>query len=241
VDEIIEKCRLPSPPGTFMISVVDLDKVVCREIKELLLFRITRYISPEAWGNPRAELGRRKSSVERLSQRIFISASSKIDSSICVGSHAWWRTLSVTKKGVRATVGNASLDEIAWLSQRQPPAVKSVSNLFSLEINKELLMRGDKRMDMTQLLFDMRFVIRIHLENVPKNIVRALSLGCKVVIEPSQQWFLPEIILRGENVEELVHTDVTWPYEWRETFRYRRDKVVSDWATIDYIRPISAI
>lgn len=95
----------------------------------------------------------------------------------------------------------------------------------------------------TQVLFDRRFLIRLHPEKVPKHIVSALSLGCKVVIEPSQQWFLPEIILRGENenVDELVHTDVTWPYKWRETFRYRRDEVVSDWATIDYIRPISAI
>ena len=222
-----------------MISAIDLDKVVCSDIKHLLLFRITRYVSPETWGNPRAELGRRKSSVERLSQRT--SASSKLDTSICVGSHVWWRPLSVTKKGIRVTVDNASLDEITWLSQRQPPAVISVNNFSSFEINKELLMRRGRQV--TQVLFDRRFLIRLHPEKVPKHIVSALSLGCKVVIEPSQQWFLPEIILRGENenVDELVHTDVTWPYKWRETFRYRRDEVVSDWATIDYIRPISAI
>jgi tRNA(Ile)-lysidine synthase len=223
-----------------MISAVDLDKVVCPDVKDLLLFRITRYVSPEAWGNPRAELGRRKSSVERLRQRI--STSNKIDTSICVGSHVWWRPVSVTKKGVRATVDNVPLDEIAWISQRQPPAVTSDTNVSSFTIDKEVLMWRDERVQMrTQVLFDRRFVIRIHPEKVPQNIVSALSMGSKIVIEPSQQWFLPEIILRGENADELVHTYVTWPYEWRTTFRYRRGEVVSDWATIDCIRPISAI
>jgi tRNA(Ile)-lysidine synthase len=237
VDEIIAKYRLPSPPGTFMMSAVDLHKVVCPDIKDLLLFRITRYVSPEAWGNPRAELGRRKSSVERLRQHI--SASSKIETSICVGSHAWWRPLAVREKGVRATVDNVPLDEIAWLSQRQPPAV---TKFPSSKTDKELFMWRDKRIDMrTQVLFDRRFVIRIHPEKIPTNIISALSLGSNVVIEPSQQWFLPEIILRGENTDELVHTCVTWPYEWRKTFRYGRREVVSDWATIDYVRPISAI
>lgn len=223
-----------------MISAVNLEKLLCPDIKELLLFRISRYISPEAWGNPRAELGRRKSSVERLRQHI--SASSNIDTSICVGSHVWWRPLSLTKKGMRATVDKASLDEIVWLSQRQPPAVKSATEFSSFEIDKEHLMRRDKRMCMgTEALFDRRFVIRIHPEKVPQDIMSALSSGCKVVIEPSQQWFLPEIILRGEKADQLVHTCVAWPYDWRKMFRYRRDEVVSDWATIDYIRPISAI
>jgi tRNA(Ile)-lysidine synthetase-like protein len=229
VDEIIAKCRLPSPPGTFMISAGDLDRAICPDIKDLLLFRITRYVSPEAWGNPRAELGRRKSSVERLRQRI--SAANKADGSICVGSHVWWRPLYVTKHRVRP----------AWLAQRQPPSVTSIANFSSFEMDKELFNRQrDKRVDM-KILFDKRFVIHIDPENIPQNIVGALSLGYKVVVEPSKQWFLPEIILRGGNADEPVHTHVIWPYDWRKTFRYRREEVVSGWATIDYIRPISAI
>lgn len=223
-----------------MISAVDLEKVHCPDIKDLLLFRISRYISPEAWGNPRAELGRRKSSVERLRQQL--STSTKISTSICVGSHVWWRPLSLTKRGMRTTVDNASLDEIVWLSQRQPPAVTSVTDLSSFEINKEHLMRRDKQMGMgTKVLFDRRFVLRFHPEKVPQDIVSALSSGWKIVIEPSQQWFLPEIILRGKNADQPVHTRVTWPYNWRKMFRYRRGEIVSDWATIDYIRPISTI
>lgn len=237
MDEIISKCRLPSPPGTFMISAVDLAKVVCPDIKDLLLFRITRYVSPEAWGNPRAELGRRKSSVERLRQHI--SPPGVIDASICVGSNVWWRPLSFRKDRIRAIVSNVSADEIVWLAQRQPP---STFNLSTFEIRPAILMCGDQREFMrTEPLFDRRFVIRIHPEKVPRRIAKALSSGCKVIIETSKQWFLPEIFLRGEDVNELIHTHVIWPYHWRRTFRYSRHNIVSDWATIEYIRPISAI
>ena len=216
-----------------MISAVDLDKVDCPDIKNLLLFRITRYVSPEPWGNPGAELGRRKSSVERLRQHI--SPPGVIDASICVGSYVWWRPLSFRKNFIRAIVNNASADEIVWLAQRQPPSVASTSN-------SSIFMYGDQQeLIRTELLYDRRFVIRIRPEKVPQKITKALSSGHKIVIETSKQWFLPEIILCGEDFSELVHTHVIWPYNWRRTFRYGRDDIVSDWATIEYIRPISAI
>jgi hypothetical protein len=221
-----------------MISAADLDKVICPDTKDLLLFRITRYVSPDAWGNPRAELGRRKSSVERLRQHI--SASGKIDTSICVGSHVWWRPLSATKHSVRAN--NVSVDKIFWIAGRQPPPVTSADSFSHFELEKEFSMwRAKQANTKTELLFDRRFIIRIHPAKVPQNIVSALSSGSKVVTEPSKQWFLPEIILRGKNADQLLHTHVTWPYDWRKRFRYRRDEVVSDWATIEYARPLSAI
>lgn len=237
MDEIIVKHRLPSPPGTFMISAAVLDKVDCPNIKDSLIFRISRYVSPEAWGSPKAELGRRKSSVERLRHRM--SASSKTSTSICAGSHVWWRPLPV--KCVSATVDNVSHGEITWLAQRQPPSLASAARFFSVEIKKELLDWRDKRVGKTtEVLFDRRFVIRIDPEKVPQNILDDLSLGSKVVIEPSQHWFLPEVMLRGEENAEPVHTHVNWPYDWRK-FWHRKSEVYSNWISIEYIRPISAI
>jgi len=240
VDKIIANSRLPSPPGTFMISSPNLAKIGSPVVRESLLFRIIRHVSPEPWGHPRAELGRRKESVQRLIQHLW--GSNQATRSFCVGSSVLWRPVVVRTNRVSVATAQARSEELAWLAQRQPP-LKMSSRLSQQrnELTMEDIYNWERRNpdEQMEVLYDLRFVIRIRQDRIPDGISKSLQSGGKLVIESRKPWYLPEIWHRTEDVNEVVHSQVTSPYEWRKYFRYERAEVLSDWVTVEYIRPMS--
>ena len=62
VDAYISTNRIPSPPSTLALKDASPPEDV--EVRHAILLRILRYVSPQPWGSPKAEAGRRQ---QRLS------------------------------------------------------------------------------------------------------------------------------------------------------------------------------
>ncbi|KAF8965280.1 PP-loop family-domain-containing protein [Flammula alnicola] len=259
VDKLIEKYRIPSPPGTFMISPSSLKAIESQVLREALLYRITRYVSPEPWGNPRSELGRRKASVNRLITHLcdVHSLASKTNDSLCVGSSVWWRLVAVLGNRLRTTVKGLDTQKMAWLALRQPnqrsrennKAGKNGLDTLHSEVTDQIIQireawLSQKASKTMELLFDRRFLIRFHVDKIPLDILESLSAGDRIIVEPTKPWTLPRVIHLHEGVSTTLHTEIVPlpPFRNRELgSRKKHEDVKSDWITIESWRPLSAI
>ena len=229
-----------------MVAATNLETLESPAIREALLFHVARYVSPEPWGHPRAELGRSKTSVKRLVDRLW--PLNNLNCSICVGSHVWWKPVVAREGHARplANEGKAEFHELAWIAQRQPPERYNphASVQHKIELDMEGLAKkirgGTKEVE---ILYDLRFLIRINTGKLPQYIRTSLATGGRLLIDSTRPWYIPEVRHRksASDISELVHTHVTWPYEWRKTFGYTRDEIDSDWITIEFIRPITTL
>lgn len=247
VDSIISRDRLPSPPGTFMMPCSAFQEIGTAGIEANFLYRIARYVSPDHWGHPRAQLGRSQDSLNRLAHHLldFERLAKDENNSICCGSQVWWKMVRVTGDRVRAglAVGLAKPDELAWIASRQPPQRRDSRKTIG---NQSTSIRALARLGSlkpgsngpTELLYDNRFAIHFHLDKIPSKFD---SANGEIVISSSKPWFLPEITFRDGAIDNLVHTEVHWPYEWRRLFKYDRPEVRSNWIEVECIRPISEL
>ena len=230
-----------------MVAATNLEKIESPAIREALLFHIARYVSPEPWGHPRAELGRSKTGVKRLADRLW--PLNNLNCSICVGSHVWWKPVLLAKEGRArplADEGKVEFDKLAWIAQRQPPERYNphASVQHTIELGMKDLAKcvrgGTKEV---ALLYDLRFLIRINTGKLPQYIKTSLAIGGSLLIDSTRPWYIPEVRhrQRTSDTSEPVHTHITWPYEWRKMFGYTRGVVDSDWITIKFIRPITSL
>lgn len=144
---------------------------------------------------------------------------------------------------VSASTIQTRIGQLAWLAQRQPPLTVSSDIGQRIEITMVDLNNCEcwNTEGHVELLYDLRFVVRIKPDKMPDAISKSLQSGGKLVVESRKPWYLPEICHIREDVNEVVHSQVAWPYKWRNCFRYDRDEILSDWIAVHYIRPISAL
>ncbi|KAF9484710.1 hypothetical protein BDN70DRAFT_872243 [Pholiota conissans] len=259
VDEIIRKHRIASPPGTFMISPLTIKAIESQPLQEALLFRITRYVSPEPWGHPQAELGRRKTSVHRLANHLcdVDSFSAKNNNSLCVGSGVWWRLVALLPRKLSLEVKDVDPWHLAWLALRQPqirsdnnPAVhRSLEDLVpdvtkSIVQNKQLL-SSQKGSPTIELLYDHRFLICFALDKIPRSTWEMLSSGNgKVLVKMAKPWMIPQVVLQINNETQILQTAVIPEHFLRHRQlggRRPQKDLHSGWITIQYFRPSSSI
>ncbi|KDR73559.1 hypothetical protein GALMADRAFT_228003 [Galerina marginata CBS 339.88] len=255
VDKFIAKHRLPSPPGTFMMSPLSLEEIDSPLILEALVLRIARYISPEPWGSPRSELGRRKSSIDRLVKHLrdYQRYRSRNNNSICVGSSVWWRLVTIGRNQMRTTVRAKPVKDISWIAVRQPghrlaDAAEVPLHPLRLNVTQKIRERREawlarKAPKTLEVLFDCRFLIRFHVDKIPADILESISTRGKIEIKPRESWIFPQVMHVVNKEPTLIHNNIVHqPFflekEWGTKLRH---DINADWIDMEYFRPLSAI
>ncbi|KAF8809115.1 hypothetical protein BYT27DRAFT_7136777 [Phlegmacium glaucopus] len=254
VDEFLLKHRKPSAPGSLMVSIPALLEITSPIVRQALVLRMLRYVSYEPWGSPRSEVGRRQDSVKRLLKNLWDEPSlrNRKNISFTVGSGVWWKPAYVTKSQLlRTVVTTFPIKDLAWYAARHP-SIKSptapVTDPLRFVMTDKLLegraaWEAKEGPAILDVLFDRRFLIRFRLDKMPQELYDALKKSGGVIVKPRSPWFLPEIDFKQSKVFTVLHTEIkreqfTWEREWG-TKTYK--DTVSDWITIEYIRPISSL
>lgn len=237
-----------------MISPAALTAIGDQNILEALLFRVTRYVSPEPWGHPRAELGRRKASIKRLVtwlSNVELSTSTK---SVCVGSGVWWRLTATLGDKLSFGIKNADPSHLAWIAARQPPerlkhkgSGHDVHNLRSLDatngiVDRSLSWKTGDESPILEVLYDHRFLICFHMDKIPPVVSKSLS-NAKILVKTSRPWDIPQVFHEEYDLSTLIHSEVM-----TDTFVHqlplggrKLHRIDSGWVTIHYYRPLSYI
>lgn len=69
VDAYISTNRIPSPPSTLALQTALAPEDV--GVRHAILLRTLRYVSPQPWGSPKAEAGRREENLCRMEPMIW--------------------------------------------------------------------------------------------------------------------------------------------------------------------------
>lgn len=251
VDDVIPQYRIPSSPGTFMISTQSLTRIPSRQLREALLYRIVRYVSPEPWGSPKAELGRRKASMARLWEHLssFEQHRSRNSSSICVGSGVWWRLVTTVNGRLRSEVRKADPTNLAWIALRQPQSrLHKVPDVCRFEITRTILEARNawltqNKSSLLEMVFDNRFLLQFSLDKIPTSLVESLERDERIVVEPRGIWLIPQVKCFSVKGLNVIHTDVKHgPFSVDlQLGSEHYHNIKSDWITMEYFRPLSAI
>jgi tRNA(Ile)-lysidine synthase len=254
VDEFLLKHRKPSAPGTLRVSIPAILKITEPIVRHALVLRMLRYVSYEPWGSPRSEVGRRQKSLDRLLRTLWDDKSLRTRKSISftVGSGVWWKPALVTKSQLLRTVVNTyPINDLTWYAARHPsinsPTAPPTDPLRIVMTDKlrsgRVAWEANEGPKALELLWDRRFLICFRLDKMPPELFGELKTNGGVVIKPRSPWFLPEINFKQNKEYTVIHTEIkrdqfTWEREWG-TKHYK--DTVSDWITIEYIRPISSV
>lgn len=243
VDSFIKKYQISSPSGSFMISPSSLKHITSQDIQDAFIYRVVRYVSPYPWGSPKAELGRRKASVQRLVAHLWDSQHlrSQNNSSLCVGSGVLWKLVATTNK----RPCNDETQNLAWIAFRQPPPRSghslNRSSPLVLDITDEIIQHRNNGnvLPCLDVLFDGRFLIRFQVEKLPKPILESFSDGGRLIVDTRQIWATPQVthVHGGEVVILHTHTDDSTP----SIKIHAGPSIRSDWISSHYIRSLSAI
>lgn len=238
-----------------MVSIPALLEITSPLVRQALVLRMLRYVSYEPWGSPRSEAGRRQGSVKRLMNVLWDAQSlrNRKNISFTVGSGVWWKPAFVTKKTLllRTVVNEMPINDLMWYASRHPsiksptaPVADTLRFVMTDKLRAGRVAWEEKSGPSTlELLYDRRFLIRFQLDKMPQELFDALKKNGGVVIKPRSPWFLPEINFKQSKVFTVLHTEIkrdqfTWERQWG-TKIYK--DTVSDWITIEYIRPISSL
>ncbi|CAE6412491.1 unnamed protein product [Rhizoctonia solani] len=186
VDEIVTDYlrthTRPSPPSTLLLIPPSKQQIE-NDVAHALIHRILRYVSPHPWGTPKSEAHRRKTSIERIVQRVLDEKEQPI--SFCAGAHVLWSPVWVrTDGGIRArqTMDGHDGRVKAWLASRQPP---SVSTSLERQVNP-----GE-----TLLVWDNRFLIRVRESDTHAHG------HSRLVVRPRGRLVLPHLV-RNDRVAD---------------------------------------
>ncbi|KAF8912022.1 PP-loop family-domain-containing protein [Gymnopilus junonius] len=254
VDEFIEDNRRLSAEGSFMFSPLALKEIESPLVLEALLYRVARFVSPEPWGSPRSELGRRKTSMDRLIKHLhtFENFRRASNMSITVGSHVWFRLIEIRRNQLKTTLEASMIQNLNWLASRLPKhrLDDTPAGLHPLKRNvtPELLewqkaWQAGERPPLFEVLYDCRFLVQFKLDEMTPEIRAALSNGAKIQLKPRGVWNVPQVVLVVKKKDRAIHwhlekTPYSLPREWG--LKMERD-IRQGWITMKYFRPTSAI
>jgi len=255
VDEFIAKHRLSSPPGTLRLPVLPLQEIDSQLVREALLYRIARFVSPEPWGSPRAELGRRKASMNRLLKCVWNldMIRTKVSSSVVVGSGVWWRLVAFGKNQLRSSLQDFGVKDLSWVALCQPTAKsdaeREVFRPLKINVTRQLLqMRkewlSNQGRETLEVLFDRRFLISFRVDKMPNQILESLSSNSSSIqIIPRTPWILPQVVHHYQRKDFPIHqTIVRQEFFWEREYGTKQPKnISSDWISIELFRPVTAL
>ena len=198
-----------SPPSTFLLLVTDAPP---DDIQAAVILRILRFVSPNPWGSPRAEGGRRRHSLARIASYIWgtrgLTFSSSLPNSFTAGSRVLWTPVIVLPNGVirprdQRCVPNGKL---AWIAARQPPTRNHrhsvASSLGSPCLVDVTHLFAEPRG--SEVMFDCRFILRFRPPFPAALTFPVNSSSQQVLIISHGRYFLPRILLREANEPDIV-------------------------------------
>ncbi|KAJ7172019.1 PP-loop family-domain-containing protein [Mycena filopes] len=127
VDSALNRCHLPSPAATYLISYRGLATIRDPLVKRGLVLRLLRYASFHAWGTVRADAHRRQVSLHRIVDSLWTPNPFTAGlNTFVAGGGVMWTPVVVTNKTIKFPGEGAAPkvlpgDIVAWLVSRQPP------------------------------------------------------------------------------------------------------------------------
>ncbi|KAJ7264985.1 PP-loop family-domain-containing protein [Mycena haematopus] len=236
VDSCLNRCHLPSPPATYLVSYRGLSTIRNPLVKRSVVLRIMRYISFHAWGSLRSDADRRQKSVDLIIKNLWTPDPFAAGvAPFVAGGGVWWMPAVVGKKHLRLSERGAPAPEVrpgdlvGWLACRQPPLGRSRLDALDrynpiwVDITDQLRAKlasstkhangGEK----LSILWDSRFLVHIDMDKIPDNIVRAIvDEGDRLQIHPHTRWYWPMVVhckpalaRPGRRVETVLHNTLS--------------------------------
>ncbi|KAG9127844.1 hypothetical protein FRC07_008487 [Ceratobasidium sp. 392] len=195
VDAYLHTHVHPSPPSTLLLTPpIPHTAPLPPDVQNALIHRILRYVSPYPWASPESEAGRRSKSVERIAKRVLHhNIGNEVVQPFTAGAQVLWTPVAVRPDGtIRRWIHEREGAVQGWLASRQPP-LAAASHALTMEV--EVSSAG------TEVLWDNRFVIRVHAQETKDGLRR-------ILIRPKGGLVLPEVIAVDENgMEEQVECE----------------------------------
>ncbi|KAF9447660.1 hypothetical protein P691DRAFT_671011 [Macrolepiota fuliginosa MF-IS2] len=138
---LLDKTRLPSPPGTFIVSTRALQNITNPLLQRALILRILRYTSFHPWGSIRAQARRSRHSLDQIIQKVWHPAPfyAGIHPFVAGGGIVWIPVVVNTSEAtpsfldaagrikkpnpddVRSGKSTLGRGVVGWMAVRQPP------------------------------------------------------------------------------------------------------------------------
>ncbi|KAL5529544.1 hypothetical protein ACEPAG_5529 [Sanghuangporus baumii] len=223
----LAKCVCPSPVSTILLSKDAFSRVTDNSVRLEIIRRVLRFVSPFPWGSPRAEAGRRKDSLQRISDTLTMSGEGSRESrrtprqNFVAGGGVIWSPVRITRNAVMkfSEKGYSVPNDMAWLASRQPPIQRfrdTVVSPLELDITSSFLLALSQDRS-TEILYDCRFLIHITPRLFPLDILDAFKqitaersgvvkdqASVKLLVIPHTRYFLPKIVLRRMDAQAEI-------------------------------------
>ena len=198
-----------APPSTILFLIPDVPP---DDIQAAVILRILRFVSPNPWGSPRAEGGRRRHSLARIASYIWGTRSlplgSRAPTSFAAGSQVLWTPVIVLPNDtIRPRDQQSPPDgKLGWIATRQPPTRKSRRSAASSLRSPCLvdITHVFAEPHITEVMFDCRFTLRFRPPFPAVLTFPVNSSSQQILIVSHGRYFLPRILLRRANEPDTV-------------------------------------
>nr|GAT44031.1 predicted protein [Mycena chlorophos] len=230
VDSALNRCHLPSPAGTYLVSSRGLATIKDPLVRQAFVLRIMRYVSFFAWGTVRADANRRRSSLQRIISALFTDDPFQ-SGAFVAGGGVVWTPVVVTNNRIRFGIRNHAPpprdgDIYGWLASRQVPFMEArlrqlnMPNVLKIDITERmrqrLVVRDTVPKQTLEVLWDCRFLLKIDIDRVPDDLARKVLMhGAQLWIYPHSRWFWPKVVhlnARGDYASGVtLHSTLSVP------------------------------
>ncbi|CAK5277246.1 unnamed protein product, partial [Mycena citricolor] len=268
VDSCLNRCRLPSPEGTMLLSYRGLKTIHDMNVRRALILRITRYLSLNPWGSLRADGNRRRQSLVRIMKALWTP--DPIGAGLApfaAGGGVLWQPVTVGSTRIRfsATKYTPQPGDIdGWLVSRQPPIQmrtvieEELENAVRVDITEQfrakLEARDHDKGTKMQIMWDNRFLVTFDMHSVPDDVAAGILSGSdRLLIHPVTRWYWPKVLWQTAEPKEwiVLHSTVVSDrninpfrldrdtmFDWQYV---RTEKKTADWIRSEWIRPLTAL
>lgn len=248
VTNAIQRCSLPSPPSTLLLSSAALRSVVDGDVRTAMVRRILRYVSSHPWGSLLAEARGDRSKLQRIVKRLWGADVESSRGPVTV-SGVLWVPLALRSNGrLKTRLGHVG--EPVWFIRRQRPEKRiatTSANSVTIDVSRFFAQHPREEFD---VLYDNRFALTFSVPNMPEDVhadvhARILAPGnqARVLVEPDTRWYAPRVVLRqADHADKVLAKFTGYAEQWEDALTVKaplRDR--SAWVEIRSIRTLNAL
>jgi tRNA(Ile)-lysidine synthase len=230
VTEYVLGARRPSPASTLLLSFARRPPECLRE---RVVLRVLRYVSPQPWGSPAAEAGRSSESLQRIAEafwgKIGKDQPKTKKSSILrftAGGHVLWSKVVILPNGRPVSRKPYTKGEdVGWLATRLPPSAQEGNSSLNVDITHRLRDAAENNQSQVQILWDCRFLIEFDVREMLGAIAPKGDMRMHIV--PQERWFSPALRVFGEGIDQ--------------TKSLVGDEPIPKWARVTFIRELGSL
>ncbi|VDB82678.1 unnamed protein product [Peniophora sp. CBMAI 1063] len=242
VSAALARTTVHSPPGTILLaSGAHLSSINLELVRQALILRVLRAVSPEPWGSLASQANRRTDSIQRIAERLF-TPFDKLPKEkrrpFMAGAFVSWQPLRIcadgslkhfiepdfrNKDGVDE-FGMKAGDRAGWMAVRaKPPSwIRGPVDISSSIVDAHDQWSQQSQPDpdaIHEVLWDNRFTIRIRLARAPETLFDNLRYGARVLVIPEGAWWWPRVVLVQPHKKEVLLARIgAQPMQWLPDF-----------------------